>query len=347
MARRWLDAALGLLLIGGGAAAAPGGSTGSAGPVTLKLADGGHVLSHQRAYISDDDMLTVELSDQPIPTRGSPAGRWVRIRLPAGPGRGYFAGGEIATPVSIFTPPGIDGNVVPGYRTRMTIAPFQAKVGERVRGVVSFDGDVVSTAAKRGFERITGGGAFDAPLTLVMRNVDATAPTTTTAGPVAGTFEDAKFTLGSTIVTFSVDIDRTPYIDGVWFLARKNVGCDGLLEARNGHHLLVTTREVDFGGSGMAPIIGRPLPVAATYHYGNDSWTTYGFGANAPSWLRFDAITLKEGAVASGAVFAASVPGLKSDFGVRPGHLEGTFEARVCKRRPDPVLPAMPAMPAP
>ena len=295
-------------------------------PLALRVDGSDIALPYARASIGHFDTLVVELSDRPLVADQEPAGNALRVELPAGPSRQYFAGAELPLAVLVRLANEHRTHEIPAYRASLRLAPLRRVVGARVIGTLvgrdTADFGAVATSS----HEVACAGDFDVAIASVSANYNGTAPSEVRAGPVAGRFNARDYTAGSALAVLGVAADGARFVRRLYLFEEAGVTCQRRHEvAHRGAFVLVSP----WGGDGIAARTGVAMPIKPGYGFDNAS----------ASWVRFDTVATEAGGALRGALYEGPAR-VEGDTREPDFQFDGTFAGLVCADTPDPyVLP--------
>jgi hypothetical protein len=281
-------------------------------------------LRYGRAYPGSDG-LVLRLSERPRTCETPPthdAGTTLYLDLPPGPGGTFFAGQPAGLPVRVSAALG-DVLWARAYESAVTLEPFVAKPGGRVRGTLRF---AASSHPRDRDRTIAGTGSFDVEICggkggLHVAPQAGEAP----AGDVRGTFAGRSFAWKAALVEVGVDPrSKVRRVERLVFLPEAGGGCEALSKTGDADDVLEVR---DIGGAGGAtPLAGTPQPADVFVGAGQTRGGPLG-GRLRAAWVRFEALDFTAGHKVTGALYADSGPGAEP---VESGSLGGRFTAEVC-----------------
>jgi hypothetical protein len=265
--------------------AGPGAAAPARGPLTLDHDGEAFVLEHARAY-RERDALTIRISDVPGPCGDGFRPPWraaAFIRVPAGPGGGFFAGAPFGTQVSAGPLAGAFSAYAPGA-VRVELEPFVAEAGARIAGRL---------------ELPHGGGRFDAELCPGDYGALAPLPAQAPEGPVAGQLGAQRFQAVKGLAIVHAHGAAYRELGRLILSAGADVSC-ATYRDREGPAMLVLT---DIGGAGSSRrFTGAPQPARARVGVAPGQTPSDG----APAWITFDELGLEAGQAVRGRLVAQS-----------------------------------------
>ncbi len=293
-------------------------------PLALRVDGRAIALPYARASIGYFDTLVIELCDRPLVADQEPAGNALRLELPAGPSRGYFAGAAVPLAVLVRLANEDRTHEIPAYRASVRIAPLRRVVGARITGALvgrdTADFGSVATSS----HDVACEGDFDVAIASVATNYDGTAPASVRAGPVAGRFDARAYTAGSTLAVLGAAADGARFLRRLYLFEEAGVTCERRHELAHTRPFVLVS---PWGGDGIAAQTGVAMPVKPGYGFDNAS----------AAWVRFDAVATEAGGALRGALYEgparAEGDAREADF-----HFDGTFAGLVCADTPDPYV---------
>jgi hypothetical protein len=319
--------------------------TTSSADVDVSIEGHDEKLAHGVALIGTDGTLSVSIADQPFDgcSRGVIGGASpmvVNFDLPPGPGGRYFAGQPVGPHVVGFSLPGghpKDSFALGPQTTKVSLEPFKAEKGSRVRGSIEFhsrSSPQQTRLASGDTNRYTydGKGSFDLLLCKVPDKLPASAPDKADAAAVTGTVAGAPFTAKSALAFVFAD-DRSPK-DGAFALHNVELYPDAgvTCATRTREKLSVDSGEIG-GANTTAPVLNAPQPVSFSQDVssstarGGRKVSEAGLGSG---WVSLDAIDLTDGGHVKGMMFVVGEGKQKKNQAKLGGH----FDATVCVLKP-------------
>ena len=293
-------------VVGSAATPLPSASAPEPAPLRVQLDDDSYVLAVGGAMIASDGDVMVELrsGEDPVHAVG------VSFNLEAGPGRGHFVGHPIGVPLS-----GLNAMFVPRGTTLLTIRPFEAKMGEHVRGVLSF-------ATEAEGRRFRGEGSFDVVIEQDFSGgeLPPAPPANLPSGPLSGQVDGKPFPVGSAvaIVWETHDERARPYLGEIYFYDKSGVGCDDFRQQERSIYLELDVADESGYRRG-------PQPARLGWSNRGPQGITAG-ELRGDAWVDVDTLAFEQGKSFTASAFARSDPGSRVTV-----ELAGQFTATVCR----------------
>lgn len=278
--------------------------------ITAELAGAKHSLRYATANVSLHG-VSLSFTEAPYGCGSTTTPFMLRVQLPPGPGRRFFAGAPVRV-MSMLTAEGESSWLPDGVRIPMEleIAPFALAEGAHVKGSLAFDAKVAASTG--GKPRYVGKGSFDT--TLCDDTGDAMHDTPMFPEQIADAGAPHSFATGSS-VAYVVREDGVDRVDRIVLFAAAGVTC---ATAGSAEGARVTLDRAAWS----APLrLGSPQPVEVLLEHAKpppvNAHPTFG-------WTWIDAAKLAPAGRVEGRFYAAD----EKIF--PPWPLSGRFDAQVC-----------------